>query len=153
MEAITMEQSTYYKLPLNLDAIFSEDHAEIGLCTEVESVDQHIELIITTCPGEHKFNKNFGCRIWDMDFELVVSRKKWEEEFSAAIKTAVETFEQRIKNVDVTIHVMEVTREDRLTKTTAIKKIVDVSIKGKLISTQYNCVFKYRLFLGPLATE
>lgn len=147
-----MEQQ-YYKLPLNLDVIFNEDHAEIATCSEVESIDQHIELIITTCPGEHKFNKNFGCRIWDMDFERVVSRKKWEEDFAAAIKKAVEAFEQRIKDVDVTIHIMEVTREDRLTKSTAIKKKVDVKVKGQLVSSAYNCTFKYRLFLGPLSTE
>lgn len=142
----------YYKLPLDLESILNGD-GEISTCSEIESIDQHIELILTTCPGEHKFNKNFGCRIWDMDFEKVVSRKKWEEDFTAHIKDAVEKFEQRIKDVVISIHITEITREDRVANTTAIKKRVIVQIKAQLVSTRQSCGFKYKLYLGPLATE
>ncbi|MDR1501096.1 MAG: GPW/gp25 family protein [Prevotella sp.] len=143
----------YYKLPINIDSILEEDGTEVLTCSEEESIDQYIELILTTCPGEHKFNKSFGCRIWDMDFERVVSRKKWEEDFTLYIREAVEHFEQRIRNAEITIHVMEVTKEDQVTKTTAIKKKVIVQIKGQLVSTGQTCGFRYKLFLGPLATE
>lgn len=143
----------YYKLPLNLDSIIDGDNRNLHTCSEAESIDQHMELIITTCPGEHKFNKNFGCRIWDMDFERVVLRKKWEEEFTRHILEAVERFESRIKNVDVSIEVMEVVKEDEITKTTAIKKKVIVQIKGTLVSSGAYCGFRYKLFLGPLSTE
>ncbi len=143
----------YFKLPLSLDSIFDEDGGKLITCNEIESIDQNIELIITTCPGEHKFNKSFGCRIWDMDFERVVLRKKWEEDFTTYISEAVERFEPRIKNADVAIQVMEVTKEDNITKTTAIKKKVIVQIKGILTSSGQYCGFKYKLFLGPLSTE
>ncbi|WP_029906685.1 GPW/gp25 family protein [Prevotella sp. 10(H)] len=143
----------YYKLPLNLDNIFDEDGGKLHTCSEIESIDQHIELIITTCPGEHKFNKNFGCRIWDMDFERVVLRKKWEEEFTGHIADAIQRFESRIKDIEVAIQVMEVTREDSITKTTAIKKKVIVQVKGILVSSGGYCEFRYKLFLGPLSTE
>jgi len=143
----------YYKLPLKLDSILNEDGEEMATCSELESIDQHIELIITTCPGEHKFNKNFGCRIWDMDFERVVSRKKWEEDFTTYILEAVESFEQRLKDINVFIDIREVTREDLVTKTTAIKKKVVVYIQGVLVSTNQPCSFRYKLYLGPLSTE
>lgn len=146
-------ETQYYKLPIRLDSVLNGDSSGIKTCSEIESIDQHIELIITTCPGEHKFNKNFGCRIWDMDFERVVSRKKWEEDFASCIKSAVESFEQRLKDVSVAISIREVTREDYLTHTTAIKKKVNVHIKGVLVSTGHSCGFKYKLFLGPLSTE
>lgn len=144
----------FYRMPLRFDFIMNNESAEqMETCSELESIDRHIELLLTTCPGEHKFDKNFGCRIWDMDFERVVSRKKWEEDFTICIKEAVEKFEPRLTNVSAFIQIMEVTREDIASKSTAIKKKVTVHIKAKLISTNEYAVFKYIVFLGPLSTE
>lgn len=147
-----MNQS-FYKLPIKFDSIFDETGGEMAMCSEQESIDQNIELLITTCPGEHKFNKNWGCRIWDMDFELVYSRKEWENDFAAYILKAVQDFEQRITGVTTSIQVMEVAREDLAMNTTAIKKKVMVYVNGTMVSTGEPCGFKYALYLGPLSTE
>lgn len=144
---------TFYKLPIRFDSIFDDTSAEMPMCTEKESIDQNIELLLTTCPGEHKFNKNWGCRIWNMDFELVYSRKEWEEQFLAYILEAVLQFEKRLKDITASIQVMEVAREDSVMKTTAIKKKVVVYINGTLVSTEAPCGFNYALYLGPLTTE
>jgi phage baseplate assembly protein W len=146
-------RNNFYKLPVRFDAIFDEKGGDMPMCSEIESIDQHIELLLTTCPGEHKFDKNFGCKIWDMDFESVVSRQKWEDDFTAYILQAVQKFEQRLKDVTVSIHIMEVTREDFVMKATAIKKKVIVRINGVLSSSNDRCGFKYALFLGPLSAE
>lgn len=143
----------YYKLPIRFDSVFDETAPNMPVCSELESIDQQIELIITTCPGEHKFDRNFGCGIWDMDFERVVSRKQWEDDFSAHILKAVQSFEKRLKDITVTIQVMDATREDLVMKTTAIKKKVHVFVNGKRISTNEACGFNYSLYLGPLSTE
>ena len=71
----------YYKLPLQIENIFSERPSNFGPCTEKESIDQNLELIFTTYPGEHKFDRSFGCKIWLLDFDRLVSLKKWEETF------------------------------------------------------------------------
>jgi phage baseplate assembly protein W len=123
------------------------------VCSELESIDQYIEMILTTCPGEHKFNKSFGCGIWDMDFELVVSRQQWEDDFTAHILKAIQNFERRLKGVTVAIHVMEAAKEDLAMKTTAIKKKVHVFVNGILVSSNEPCGFNYILYLGPLSTE
>ncbi|GHT41263.1 lysozyme [Bacteroidia bacterium] len=143
----------FYKLPIRFNTVSENSVVELLTCSELESIDRNIELIITTCPGEHKFNKNFGCHIWDMDFELVFSRKKWEEDFTAHILQAVRDFEQRLKEITVFLHIMEVARQDALSKTTAIKKRVEVFVNGRLVSTNETCGFKYVLYLGPLSTE
>ena len=143
----------FYKLPVRFDSVFHESGNQMDTCSEVESIDQNIELLIKTCPGEHKFNKSYGCRIWDMDFERIVSRKKWEEDFTTYIQESVTTFEQRLKDVSVGIEIMEVAHEDYVMKTTAIKKKVEVTIRGILVSGNEPCIFKYKLFLGPLSTE
>jgi phage baseplate assembly protein W len=143
----------FHKLPVRFNTTSERGVFEMSSCTEKESIDQHIELILTTCPGEHKFNKNFGCRIWDMDFELVFSRKKWEDDFTAHIRQAIRNFEQRLTNIKIKIQIMEVAREDLAMKTTAIKKKIVVFINGKLASTDEPCGFHYTLYLGPLSTE
>ena len=70
--------NNYYSIPLKFDSIFDCSSSPITTCTEQQSIDEFLELLITTCPGEHKFDSHFGCRIWDMDFQRVISQLKWE---------------------------------------------------------------------------
>lgn len=148
-----MNSHTYYKLPIKFDSVFDEDGKGMETCSEISSIDQYIELLLTTCPGEHKFDKTFGCRIWDMDFERVVSRKKWIDDFTAYVLEAVSAFEKRLKDVSVSISIRDVTREDYTLQTTAIKKEVMVYIDSRLVSNNEPCKFKYALYLGPLSTQ
>lgn len=145
--------SIYYKLPLDFSSVFIEDEKKMQTCNEVDSIDQYIELLLTTCPGEHKFNKQFGCRIWEMDFENVVSRKEWEDNFIGYILESVRIFEKRLKDVSVDINVNDVVRKDYSLQTTAIKKEVIVMIESRLVSNNEPCTFRYALYLGPLSTE
>lgn len=142
---------SFLKIPLETNSLLELEPN--SYCSELESIDQYIELILTTCPGEHAFDKNFGCKIWDMDFEKVSSRKKWEDEFSKYIYEAVSLYEKRLNDITVSIEVMEVTKEDEVTKTTAIKKKVVVQVKGYILNTAKYGIFRYKLFLGPLSTE
>lgn len=145
--------SQYYKLPIRFDSVFNEDGKKMETCNDVNSIDQYIELLLTTCPGEHKFDKKFGCRIWDMDFERVVSRKRWEDDFTAYVLEAIRTFEKRLKDVSVSISVKDVTRQDYILQTTAIKKEVMVYVDSRLVANNEPCRFQYALYLGPLSAE
>lgn len=147
-------QHHYHKLPIKFDFITDEEAgSDISLCSEPESIDKHIELLLSTCPGEHSFDKNYGCRIWDMDFERIVSGKKWEEDFVACIREAVQTFEKRIDNIEVFLDIKEVVLEDFVMQTISVKKEVTVHIKARVVSTNKYAIFKYKLFLGPLSTK
>jgi hypothetical protein len=88
-----------------------------------------------------------------MDFELVFSRKKWEDDFTQYILLAVRDFEPRLKEINVFLSIKEVVREDIAMKTTAIKKKVVVFVEGKSVSSNETCSFRYTLYLGPLSTE
>jgi len=146
-------ESRFYKLPVRFDTTSDESIVDLQPCSELESIDRHIELILTTCPGEHTFNKRFGCQIWNMDFELVFSRQKWEEAFRTYIFEAVQVFEKRLTEIEVFLHFTEVVRENTATRSAAIKKKVEVFINSKLVSTGEKCGFKYILYLGPLSME
>lgn len=143
----------YYKTPLKLKAFFEDNNTQLAHCSLLESIDQNIELILTTCPGEHGFNADFGCKIWDMDFERVLSRSKWEESFTAHIEEAVKENEKRLTNVKVKIIMKDVQWEDGISQTTSIRKKVDVIILGNIEESGQNCGFKYSLFMGPLSSD
>jgi len=143
----------YYRAPLKLKSFFEDNNTQLDHCSLMESIDQNIELILTTCPGEHGFNEDFGCKIWDMDFERVISKSKWEEDFTAHIKEAVKENEKRLNDVRVKIIMKDVQWEDGISQTTAIRKKVDVIILGRVEETGQNCGFKYSLFMGPLSAD
>ena len=79
----------YYKLPVRLEKLFEGDIRQLERCSELESIDQHIELLLTTCPGEHRFDPKYGCRIWELDFERIVSTEQWKELFTGYVMQAI----------------------------------------------------------------
>lgn len=144
----------YLKLPIRFNDFFhQEGNVRLPRFSEIESIDQNIELLLTTCPGEHKFNPKWGCRIWDMDFSRVVSRSKWEEEFRSYVVESVELFEPRLKNLDVWLEIEDVVREEVISKSTAIKKRVCIHINATIVSDDSKCGLSFVLYLGPLSTE
>jgi phage baseplate assembly protein W len=146
-------QKQYYKLPIRFSSVFDEDGRRFAVCDELSSIDQYIELLLTTCPGEHKFDKSFGCGIWDMDFESVTSRQNWKDSFTAHILKAIQTFEKRLQDVSVEIEINDVARHDYTLQTTAIKQEVQIRVRAQSVSTGEPCGFRYVLYLGPLSTE
>lgn len=64
--ALTSMETKFCKLPLDFGALLSEDveNSRLASCTEIESIDQFIEMLIDTAPGEHAFDKDFGCEIF-----------------------------------------------------------------------------------------
>lgn len=143
----------YYKFPLRISALFQDEAKEFPKCSEKESIDQHLELLFTTCPGEHRYDARFGCRIWDMDFEQAISQKRWQDNFSTYITESITAYEPRLSEVEVKVAVSDVTYLDSIADTTTIKKKADVIVRAIQNSTHEYCQFRYRLLLGPLSSE
>lgn len=143
----------FYKIPTNFSDIIENTGENRKICSEKESINQYIELLLMTCPGEHRFDKNFGSKIWDMDFERVVSRIKWENEFCQYMQDSITNYEHRITNVEITASIQDAVREDPISKSVSVKKKVIVKIACRLLSTGEQCLFYNILYLGPLSSE
>lgn len=145
----------YYKLPLNLAAFLDDDadQSYLDTCAEKESIYQYVHLLISTCPGEHDFDKTFGAQIFDMDFEKIVSRTRWEMQFTQYITDAIVNNEKRLENVDVRVQIEDTMRQDSVFGTSTIKKRALVSVSANLLRTGEYCGFSYVLYLGPLSTK
>lgn len=144
-----MSDFTYNK-PFRLKNIFeNRDLAEADIG---KSISQNIELIIFTRYGEHRHNRNFGCEIWDLDFELIVSETTWEEKFRQSLLRSITNYEPRLYQVEVEIKMSEVEKIFSIRNITEIKKKVDISIWGKMNITGEKYYFNTGLFLSPLSS-
>jgi phage baseplate assembly protein W len=139
-----------YKLPIDFSRLFESDVRNLSKQNEKDSIDQNLELIITTYPGEHKYDPKFGCQIWNLDFERVVSKSIWEGKFLQFISEAIKKYEPRIYDVETHIAFYDMKREELMTGATFIKKRVDINIDARLVSTGAKCCFYYSLYLGPI---
>jgi phage baseplate assembly protein W len=136
---------------------FSFKNALAGLDLEATtvgySISQHIELIIFTHFGEHRFNRGYGCAIWEYDFELITSHWQWEEKFKRSLLMAISLAEPRITSVNVTIELGEAEANTFETDTHHIKKKLDVSVNAIITDTGEIYHFYTELFLGPLTSK
>ena len=95
-----MSDNLYHK-PFRFDKLLSNSDlkdTDLG-----SSISQNLELILFTRYGEHRHDTTFGCEIWDLDFELIVSETIWEEKFRKSLLKSVSTYENRLNDVDVSI--------------------------------------------------
>ena len=139
-----------YNKPFRLTNIF--DHRDLQETDAGKSISQHLELIIFTRFGEHRHNVNFGCEIWDLDFELIVSETTWEEKFRQSLLKSITEYERRLYQVEVEIKMTEVEKSFTIRNVTEIKKKVDISIRAKINITGEKYFFNTALFLSPLSS-
>jgi phage baseplate assembly protein W len=138
----------YFSLPLSLDTVLQkQDHPR---CSLQQSVYQHIHLILTTAFGEMTDDAEYGCWIWENDFDNVTSNNKIREQIKQSLLHAVNKYEPRIQNVKVEILIKQ---EELPAKINGrhVKKMLDVTISGKLTATKEAIVYNDRFFTGPLS--
>lgn len=141
---------SHYKKPLLLNQILRGRDLEtqdLGA-----SISQYLELIIFTRFGEHRFRPDFGCEIWELDFELIVSESTWEEKLRQSLLKSITTHEQRIYDVSLDVRIKEVNKFYPLRNVSEIKKRVEIVVKGKIQQTGENYMFSTSLYLNPLST-
>jgi len=140
----------FYQKPFRFNQVFN--HADLQETDLGRSISNHLELIIFTRYGENRYNHDFGCEIWDLDFELIVSESIWEEKFRKSLLKSITDYESRMYDVDVEVRITEVEQIYPLRKITEIKKKVDITVRGLLNNTAEKYYFNTALFLSPLST-
>lgn len=139
-----------YKKPLRFNSLMQGRDLEaqdIGA-----SISQYLELLIFTRFGEHRYKPDFGCEIWELDFELIVSESTWEEKLRQSLLKSITTHEHRIYDVQLDVRIKEVSKFYPLRNVSEIKKRVEIVIKGKVHQTGENYKFSTALYLSPLST-
>ena len=119
----------------------------------MESIDKHRELLLTTVQGENRFDADYGCRIWELDFESIASSKLWEEQFREFVQDSVSRYEKRIADIELSIELKDVVKEDRTSGSVTVRKRAEIYIRARMLSNDEKIRLGYMLYLGPLSSE
>jgi phage baseplate assembly protein W len=141
----------YYRLPLQLGPAM--EGQELPACDLNQSISKNLELIITTRFGEHRSDPSFGCEIWDLDFELIVSASLWEEKLRQSLLRSIGTHEHRLSDIEIAVTITDVEKVNLLRQFTEIKKRVDIKLTGLIRKTGEDFTFQTNLFLSPLTID
>lgn len=141
----------YYKIPLQLSSLLEGN--ELPNADLKESIKKTLELIIMTRFGEHRHDPSFGCEIWDLDFELIVSENKWEEKLRQSLLKSITTHEHRLSSIQLNVQITEIEKFHLLKQYAEIKKRVDIHLTATIHKTGESFKFDNSLFLSPLAVD
>ena len=145
-------KETYYDLPIRFERL-KQKNKELPTCDLVKSIAQNILLIITSKYNEHRFDKSYGCEIWESDFELIANITSWKEKIRKSILSTLTAHEKRLLeyNVDVDVNEEEIKIEQKNLMT--VKKRLMVKIKAKTRKTGEPFYFETKLFISPLSLD
>jgi len=138
-------ESTFLKLP-----IFPEKLMTPGKKNRVslnESIRSHIDLILVTTIGEHKFDPAYGFALWSYDFEMLTTRM-WKDEMAKSLEEALNQYEERLEQIKINIEVKEV--ESVFRKVQHIRKKMFVEIRSKIRQTGNSFEYSTAFFISPL---
>ena len=143
-----MKQS-YYKLPLNFSRILQKQ--DLPECSLEESVQQHIHLLITTVLGENKDDPQYGCQLWDSDFDIRATNNEVKEQVERSVRNAITRYEKRLAQIRVSAMVSQ--EEVSGISAKKIKKKIRVTVNGILLRN--NSAFSYNtfFFVSPLSYD
>lgn len=141
-------QFEYFTLPMSLDKVMRKE--ELPKCTLQQSVMQHLHLLLTTGFGEFPGDENFGCAIWDNEFDNVSSAHKVKEIIRQSLLQSIQQKEKRLSNIKVELTILQ----EELPETSgnkSIKKRIDIIVTGVLQNTNERLQFRDSFFVGPLS--
>ena len=143
--------AVYFKIPLQLKSVLEGN--ELPTCDLARSVTKNLELIIMTRFGEHRSNPEFGCEIWELDFELIISESQWEEKLRQSLLKSISTHETRLSNISIDVNINEIERVHVIKKHPEIKKRVTIKVAATIQKTGEPFSFDTSLFLSPLSVD
>jgi phage baseplate assembly protein W len=126
---------------------------DVPTCDLATSVSKNIELVIMTRFGELRSDPTFGCEIWDLDFELIVSRAYWEKKLCDSIHQSIIRHECRLSNIDVSVLLSDVEKYNPVYKYPEIRKKLEIRLKAVIKKTGEGFSFTASLFLSPLSLD
>lgn len=138
----------YYKIPLAFENIF--DSKSLVLCSLGESIAQQIQLIVETRYGEHQGDMNFGCEIWNFDFELMIKAEDYEQRLKKSLLETVIKYEPRLTNVDLEVKITDEEVYNSVVGSREMKKQASIIVHATVQETSQPFYFKTIFHLNPV---
>jgi phage baseplate assembly protein W len=138
----------YYKTPINFKDLIGKKEVEK---TNLEhSIAQYINLVATSSYGECKFDEMFGCKIWEMDFDLLSDQNTLKDNIRDALKNAIKLHEYRLELTEIEVSITEA-KAASYNNNMRMKKKINIVINGNVKKTNRPFNFYGYFFVGPLS--
>lgn len=144
--------SKLYQMPLRFDMLM-ERNRELPECNLGTSIAQNIFLIISSKYNEHRFDPDYGCEIWEKDFELITNPIKWQEEVNRSMIASLSQHEIRLERIAVDTIVTEQPHYNPTTRVHSIKKKIIVNVRGVIRATGEPFAYSPQLFISPISVD
>jgi phage baseplate assembly protein W len=140
---------SFYKLPLSLDQIIQKKKQET--CSLKHSIAQNLHLLISTYRGETAYSDEFGCSLWDEEFNIQLNLR-WKENLCDSLKKTVLQFEKRLDAQEVRASLQE---QNELMEggNLRVRRCLHIEIKGVIKKTNEPFHFRDLIFISPLAQK
>jgi len=142
-------QQPFYRLPLRPDRIIRKQKQET--CNLRHSVAQNLHLIISTYRGESAYSDDYGCSLWDEEFNIQLN-SRWKEMLVESLQRAVGLFEKRLEPEEIKVVLLE---QNELSSpgNFRIRKCLNIEIKGVLKKINEPFHFRDSIYISPLAQQ
>ncbi len=141
-----------YQMPLDFGALMKRNR-DLPSAALGTSIAQNIFLIISARYQEHRFDPEFGCEIWEKDFETITNQAVWQEQVNRSIVKSLRRYERRLENIDVDVRITEQPYVNPTTGVHSIKKKIVVTVKGIIKATGEPFTFSPQLYLSPISID
>lgn len=101
---------SYLKIPIDLKSAVNE---KLERCSYEESIAQQIMLLIVSRYGEVVGKENYGSVIWELEFSQLVKISDWENRVQESLLQAITTYEERLKDISVSVVLSEIDDENK----------------------------------------
>lgn len=145
-------EAKLYQMPLAFGTLMQrgKELPSVNLGT---SIAQNIFLIVSTKYKEHRFDPEYGCEIWERDFETITSPLVWQEEINRSILKCLARYEPRLENVTVDTQIEEQEHVHPTTRIRSVKKRVTANVRGVIKSTGEAFFCSPKLFISPISLD
>lgn len=145
-----MPLKSYYTIPFDTKMLVEKQPHK--LCDLKDSIRLNINLIIKTAYGDNRYDKTYGCLIWNKDYSTVTNVSNWKDELQSLMLSAIEKNEPRIGKVKINLSMEEVEFTDKFKDfPLKLKNKITIHIAG--IIKHLNEPFEHfeYLFFSPLS--
>lgn len=140
----------FYTFPLQTKKIIQKERHR--LCDLKEGVAEYIHFILKTHLTEYRYDYNFGCYVWNQDFENIKSISKWENFLETQIKEAISTYEKRMDNIQTKVKVEEPKDfADQNNPQNRMKKRIHITVTATVKKTRESFQHQEFIYFSPLS--
>jgi len=137
----------FHYIPINFIKLVKGDSPQT--IDIMDSIHQNIGLILSTSPGEYRFNRGFGCNIWERDFLNMKSKNMMSAEMEKEIMIAVKEFEKRLEDIKVKVNISEPEKKEE--GINRKRKEIHITVEGILKLNKQNFKHQDLIYFSPLS--